>query len=100
MKTILMHIQHPCCHPPHSLKAISAMQPNFVSSIKSFRKAFSAYYFKELKVAWSLLSLDEKGDRQGKCFIYALKLDAERFINRLILISVLISFKKKLKSVP
>lgn len=46
-------------------------------------------------MTWSVLSQDEKRDRQGKCFIYAVKFDVERFINGLILISVLILLKKK-----
>lgn len=97
LKTILRHSQHSHCHLPHSLKAISTVRPIFISFSKSFKTAFSAHYLKELKVTWSVLSQDEKRDRQGKCFIYALKLDAETFINGLILISVLILFFKKTK---
>lgn len=97
LKPILWHFQHFHCHPSCTLKAISTVLPIFISFSKSFKIVLSAHYHKELKVTWSVLSYDEKRDRQGKCFIYALKLDVERFINGLILISVLILLKKKKK---
>lgn len=72
LKPILRQSQQFHSHPSYTLKAISTVPPIFISFSKSFKIVLSAHYHKELKVTWSVLSQDEKRDRQGKCFIYTL----------------------------